>query len=105
MIVHNRINADRVAQQVAQLYSQRSQAPENGPTAAGATAPSSTRDEVQLSEEARALQRLAEAAVSAPEVDAARVQALRQQIEAGTYKVPVEALMGRLLERLSDQLS
>jgi negative regulator of flagellin synthesis FlgM len=103
MIVHNHINADRVAQQVAQLYSQRSQAIKDGSTAPEGAARSSPQDEVQLSEEARALQRLAEAVAATPDVDVARVQALRQQIEAGTYKVPIEALMSRLLDRLSDQ--
>ena len=100
----NGINASRVAQQVAQLYSQRSQAEEDGSAANGRTDSTPTRDEVQLSEEARSLQRLAAATAQVPDVDEARVEALRQQVEAGTYEVPVEALVNKLLERLSDQL-
>ena len=100
----NGINANRVAQQVAQLYGQRSQSVENGSAKSGRVGSASTRDEVQLSEEARALQQLATAAAQAPDVDEARVEALRQQVEAGTYEVPIEALVNKLLERLSDQL-
>ncbi len=56
--------------------------------------------EIQLSQEARELQRALQAVRDAPEVREDLVNELRGQIESGTYHVDVEALAGRLMQVL-----
>ncbi|KPL84127.1 hypothetical protein SE15_02830 [Thermanaerothrix daxensis] len=65
-----------------------------------ATPPSTTRDRAELSEQARMLAKARNALNEAPAVRNERIEQLRQQIEDGTYKIPLEALANQLLKRL-----
>lgn len=53
--------------------------------------------EVSLSEDAKSLQRVMKAVQDAPEVRTDVVQAIQEQIEAGTYNVDTESLADKLL--------
>jgi len=55
-------------------------------------------DSVEISERARELARAQQAVEAAPDVRADKVAELKQQIEAGTYDVPAEALADKLLD-------
>lgn len=69
--------------------------------AAGAGAvPAAGRDRVDLSPEAAAVQRLVEEARQLPEVRADRVEALREQIARGEYRVDPQLVAERMLYRL-----
>ena len=56
--------------------------------------------EVSLSGDALALQRIMQAANEAPDVRDDVVQAIRDQLEAGTYEINVDSLAERLLPLL-----
>ena len=56
------------------------------------------RDEVTFSAEAHVLQKAKTAAMEAPEVRTDRVNEVKRMIEEGTYQVPVESLVDRLLK-------
>jgi negative regulator of flagellin synthesis FlgM len=56
-----------------------------------------TSAQVSLSEDAAVLQRVLEAVKDMPDVRDDLVQAIRAQLEAGTYEVDAEALAERLL--------
>lgn len=58
-------------------------------------------DTVELSPEARNLARLQQALADQPDIDEARVEALRQQVEDGTYQVDANSLAASILQ--SDQ--
>ncbi|MCD6289955.1 MAG: flagellar biosynthesis anti-sigma factor FlgM [Anaerolineae bacterium] len=57
----------------------------------------STRDEVSLSADARVVQKAKAAATAAPAVRPEKVAALKQKIAEGTYEIPLDALVDRLL--------
>ncbi|MCX8023705.1 MAG: flagellar biosynthesis anti-sigma factor FlgM [Thermanaerothrix sp.] len=59
---------------------------------------SSSKDRAELSEQARMLAKARSALNETPEVQNERIEQLRQQIEAGTYTIPFEALAGHLLK-------
>lgn|SRR5690606_30185849 len=64
---------------------------------------SAAGDSLRLTGEAAGLQVLQRELASAPAVDPARVQAVREALEAGTYKVDPDAIASRMLA-LDDQL-
>jgi len=64
---------------------------------------SAAGDSLRLTGEAAGLQVLQRELSSAPAVDPARVQAIREALEAGTYKVDPDAIASRMLA-LDDQL-
>lgn len=90
------------AGQIGELYRRhvtpQSEAKRSEPQDASASTGRS--DSVTLSERAAALQRARRAAKAAPDVRAARVEELRQQVASGTYVVDPDALARSLLERL-----
>ena len=59
-----------------------------------------TSAEVQLSQEARDLQRLVQTVHDAPDVREDLVNEIRTQIEQGTYQIDVQALARRLMPLL-----
>lgn len=65
---------------------------------AAAAKPGSGADAVSVSAAASRLQRIEAALAALPEIDGARVEALRQQVESGTYRVDAERLADRLIE-------
>lgn len=58
------------------------------------------KDQAALSERGRALSKARAALAEVPAVRADKVQALREQIQTGAYRVPHQQLAGRLLARL-----
>ena len=54
-------------------------------------------DQVQLSSQAQELQRALDAVTAEPDVRAARVDALRQQVASGTYEVDARAIASRMV--------
>lgn len=57
-----------------------------------------TRDSVTLTDGARQLQKLAEAVAATPVVDDARVAAVKNSVEQGTYKVDAQRVADKLLQ-------
>lgn len=64
---------------------------------------SAAGDSLRLTGEAAGLQILQRELSSAPAVDQARVQAVREALEAGTYKIDPDAIASRMLA-LDEQL-
>jgi flagellar biosynthesis anti-sigma factor FlgM len=95
----------KTASSVGDLYAQRLQATDatrKATAAAGASSEAAAtsqqgRDGIEISAEAQALQKATEAAMAADDVHWDKVAQLRQQVEQGTYNVPVEGLVQRLL--------
>ena len=67
-------------------------------TAAGSDAGGRRTDKVTVSAQARELYRAMQAVDAHSDVRADRVEALRAQIDAGTYKVDAQGLAQRLVE-------
>jgi len=63
---------------------------------AGASAPRSG-DTVTLTDSARSLQKIEEAVARAPVVDAAKVAAVKQSVQSGTYQINAGRIAGKLL--------
>jgi negative regulator of flagellin synthesis FlgM len=61
---------------------------------------SNAKDRAELSEQARMLAKARHALNETPEVRNERIEQLRQQIEGGTYNIPLEALANHLLKLL-----
>ena len=57
-------------------------------------------DEVVLSERAQLLRKVKEALAATPDVREQKVAELRAQLEAGTYRVPGDKLIEKLLSKL-----
>ena len=57
-----------------------------------------SRDTVQLTDSARALQELEKALADAPVVDSKRVDEIRQAIASGTYEVDAERVAQKLID-------
>jgi flagellar biosynthesis anti-sigma factor FlgM len=55
---------------------------------------------VELSIQAESLARYERVVADLPEVRAERVDALKESVQAGTYRVPIEALVERLIKIL-----
>lgn len=62
-----------------------------------AAAPSNKGDTVQLSEAAKALQNVEKKLADTPEVDSARVEKLKQDIENGNYQINAERVAEKFL--------
>jgi flagellar biosynthesis anti-sigma factor FlgM len=60
------------------------------------------KDKASLSEQARLLAKAHAALEETPDVRAARVDQLHEQVQSGNYEVPIDALAKRLLSRLKD---
>ena len=56
------------------------------------------RDEVSLSDEARALAAARDTVAAAPDVREDKVSAIKQRVEDGTYSVPSNVLARKLLD-------
>jgi len=57
----------------------------------------SNADTVQLSDQAQEMARVQRSLAQLPEIDKAKVDEIRQQIESGSYSVDVEALADKIL--------
>jgi len=93
---------DRIQPKVPASYLNDMSRLEGKPEAArgGARQTDNAAAEVSLSEEALAMQRAMQAVKNAPDVRTDVVERIRNEIQAGTYKINVEALAGRLLSFL-----
>ncbi len=58
--------------------------------------PRAGEDSVSLTGQARQLKAIEEALAEQPDVDAARVAALREAIESGTYRIDIQRLAANL---------
>jgi negative regulator of flagellin synthesis FlgM len=65
-------------------------------SAAASTA--QTADHVTLTDSARSMQKIEEAVAKAPVVNAAKVAAVKQAINSGTYKIDPAQIAGKLLK-------
>jgi negative regulator of flagellin synthesis FlgM len=65
-------------------------------SAAASTAP--PKDHVTLTDSARSLQKIEEAVAKTPVVNAAKVAAVKQAINSGTYKIDPAQIAGKLLK-------
>jgi negative regulator of flagellin synthesis FlgM len=65
-------------------------------SAAASTA--QTADHVTLTDSARSLQKIEEAVAKTPVVNAAKVAAVKQAINSGTYKIDPAQIAGKLLK-------
>lgn len=83
----------------ADITSSRLRAVERGETARQSRKPESTSgsDDVQLTHTATSLKHIETRLASMPDVDRARVEAVRQRVEAGAYKVDANRIADRLL--------
>jgi negative regulator of flagellin synthesis FlgM len=72
----------------------------SGAAGAGSTDPSGTdsSDSVSITESGRALAALSQAVQDAPEIDGARVAALKQAITSGSYSIDDEVIAARMLK-------
>ena len=86
---------------VAALKGSRSNAvsqKEGEAAAAGNSATSQTGDQLTLTSSARSLQKLEEAVSNAPVVDSAKVAAVKQSVDSGTYKVNPRSVADKLIK-------
>jgi negative regulator of flagellin synthesis FlgM len=89
------------AREVARAYSQQVGKTDPQPErAAQHSAARPQHDQLTISDRARELAMAREAVANVPDVRENVVQALRDQIQAGTYQVPQEKLVERLLALL-----
>lgn len=65
-----------------------------------APASASQTEQTHLSESGTSVGKLETAALNSPEVRAAKVQALRLQLESGTYQVTPAQVAGSILEQM-----
>ena len=63
-----------------------------------ATSKAQTADHVTLTDSARSLQKIEEAVAKTPVVNAAKVAAVKQAINSGTYQINVARVAGKLLQ-------
>jgi negative regulator of flagellin synthesis FlgM len=69
----------------------------------GPTRPVEAVDSLRLTGEATSLQAMQRELSTAPAIDAGRVQAVRESLQNGTYKINPDAIASRMLE-LDQQL-
>ncbi|MEG2806271.1 flagellar biosynthesis anti-sigma factor FlgM [Stenotrophomonas sp.] len=67
------------------------------------TRPVEAADSLRLTDQATNLQALQSKLTAAPAIDAGRVQAVRESLQNGTYKINPDAIASRMLE-LDQQL-
>jgi len=66
--------------------------------------PTQVGDRVDLSPSSRMIKRIEEVALSAPDIRADKVAALRKQVESGKYQVNSEDLAGKMLKEFIVEL-
>lgn len=81
----------------ARTSEQNSSTAKNGSAPVPAAAPSNKGDTVQLSEAAKALQNVESKLANTPEVDSARIEQLKQDIESGNYQINAERVAEKFL--------
>lgn len=80
----------------ARTSEQSSSTAKNG-SAPVPAAPSNKGDTVQLSDAAKALQNVESKLANTPEVDSARIEKLKQDIESGNYQINAERVAEKFL--------
>ncbi|MDA8189245.1 MAG: flagellar biosynthesis anti-sigma factor FlgM [Dehalococcoidales bacterium] len=93
------MNIDKAGPKAIEAYVQKTQAASEKapPQAAAEVKKANQQDEVSISKAARELQEAQKAIQSAPDVREAKVAAIKKQLQEGTYNVPAEALVEKLL--------
>ena len=70
---------------------------QNAPAAAAASS-AQAADQVTLTSSARSLQKIEETIAKTPVVNTDKVKSIKQQLDAGTYKVDAGRVAGKLLQ-------
>ncbi|MCP4596067.1 flagellar biosynthesis anti-sigma factor FlgM [Neptuniibacter sp.] len=81
----------------ARTTEQGNSAPKSSSGSAPVQAPSSKGDTVQLSDAAQTLQNVEKKLANTPDVDSARVERLKQEIESGSYQINAERVAEKML--------
>ncbi|MDP2662426.1 MAG: flagellar biosynthesis anti-sigma factor FlgM [Dehalococcoidia bacterium] len=97
------MNKHKIGQKAVEAYTQRTQviSADKEPAQAAKDAKKSHLDEVSVSRSDREMQEAQSAVRNAPDVREDKVAAIKKQIDAGTYTVPVEAVVEKLLSVFS----
>lgn len=97
------MNVDKVGKQAIEAYLQKTPAAgEKAPSQSAKAVPKPGGDDVSISSAARDLQEAQKAVQNAPDVRQEKVAAIKKQVQEGTYHVPAEALVDKLLSVFKD---
>jgi negative regulator of flagellin synthesis FlgM len=100
--VSNKISGFSTAEPVAPLKGSNSSGAvadkSQGEGSATPAAPSQTGDHVTLTDSARSLQKIEQAVAQAPVVNTAKVAAVKQAVNNGTYKVDAGRVADKILQ-------
>lgn len=92
------MNVDRVSQKAIEAYTEKSRAVgEATPAERTREVKQQERDEVSISQQALELQQARKAVEAVSDVREAKVEAIKKQIQNGSYNTPTEALVDKLL--------
>lgn len=94
------MNIDKIGQKAVEAYVQKTQTSgiEKLPGQASHEAKKpEQQDEISISTAAREMQEARKAVEDAPDVREDKVAAIKKQIQEGTYRVPAEAVVEKLL--------
>ena len=99
----DKISAFSTAEQVAPLKGSNGNGvvtdkSQGGASAANAPAPQQAGDTVTLTNSARSLQKIEEAVANAPVVNTAKVAAVKQAINSGTYQINAGQVADKMLQ-------
>jgi len=92
------VNVNKAGLNAVEAYVQKTATINDGTTLSrtnGVAKPE--RDEISISKAARELQEALKAVQSAPDVRESKVEAVKKQVQQGTYSVPTAVLVNRLL--------
>ncbi len=98
------MNIDKIGQRAIEAYTQKTQpaGADKTPSQEAKDAKKSDLDEVSISRAAREMQEVRSAVQNAPDVREDKVAAIKKQIDEGTYRVPAEAVVEKLLSVFTD---
>lgn len=92
------MNVEKVGPKAIEAYVQKTQAATDKvppQTAKEVTKPA--QDEVTISKQAREMQEAQKAVQNAPDIRQEKIASIKKQIQEGTYNVPAEAVVDKLL--------
>jgi negative regulator of flagellin synthesis FlgM len=102
--VPNKISGYNATQPLAPVKGSKGQVPvadqssSDAPAGATSTAAAQGSDHVTLTDSARSLQKIEEAIAKAPVVNSAKVAAIKQSVNSGTYQVDTGRVADKLLQ-------
>jgi len=100
--VPNKISGYEATQPLAPVKGAKGKTPvadqSGSDTASTTSAAASSADQVTLTDSARSLQKIEEAIANAPAVDTAKVAAIKQAVNSGTYQIDTGRVADKLLQ-------